>query len=108
MYAGALARWLPSLRSCAACRQQLLEWLDTPRVSGTGLDCVVPSHLQAAPAGMQTIAGLLGAGSLMCVSKLGAMVAAAERAARDPISLEHLQGLGDDDEALTQAADEAP
>ena len=108
VYAGALARWLPSLRSCSACRQQLLEWLDTPRVSGTGLDCVAPSHLTTAPAGMQTIAGLLGAGSLMCVSKLGAMVADAERASRDPTSPQHQQEDGDDaEEPLTQASDEA-
>ena len=82
MYAGALARWLPSLRDCADCRQQQLAWLATPRTGATGRDCAaLPKHLKAAPAGMQTIAGLLGAGALLCVAKLGAVVAAAERAA---------------------------
>ena len=81
VYAGALGRWLPSLRACAACRQQQLVWLDTPRWSTTGRDCPAPKHLAAAPAGMQTIAGLLGAGALLCVARLGALVAAAERAA---------------------------
>jgi hypothetical protein len=79
VYAGALGRWLPSLLACNACRQEHLQWLATPRWSAVGRDCPVPKHLAKAPAGMQTIAGLLGAGALMCIAKLGAVVAAAER-----------------------------
>jgi hypothetical protein len=79
VYAAALGRWLPSLRACGACRQQQLEWLATPRVSTVGRDCVPPTHLAAAPGGMQTIAGLLGGGALLCTAKLGALVAAAEK-----------------------------
>jgi hypothetical protein len=85
VYAGALGRWLPSLRVCAVCRKQQLAWLKTPRVSAVGRDCPVPHHLKTAPAGMQTIAGLLGCGALLCVAKLGALVAAAERRERDPL-----------------------
>ena len=86
VYAGALGRWLPSLRACAACRTQQLAWLATPRVSAVGRDCPAPHHLTAAPAGMQTIAGLLGCAALLCVAKLGALVAAAVRAEKDPLA----------------------
>jgi hypothetical protein len=89
VYAAALGRWLPPLAKCGACRRQQQEWLATPRVSAAGRDCPVPGHLEAAPAGMQTIAGLLGGGALLCVAKLGALVAAAERSERDPTNAAH-------------------
>ena len=49
---------------------------------------------------MQTIAGLLGAGGLLCVAKLGALVAAAERRERDPAGAEHKRALEPAEEAL--------
>ena len=84
VYAAARGGWFPSLRACAACRQQQLAWVATPRVSAVGRDCAPPRHLTTVPAGMQTIAGLLGCGALLCVAKLGALVTAAEREERDP------------------------
>lgn len=97
VYAGALGRWLPSLRACAACRTQQRAWLATPRVSAVGRDCPVPRHLAAAPAGMQTIAGLLGCAALLCAAKLGALVAAAERAEADPLNGAHKHGHSEEE-----------